>query len=279
MAATAMLLGMAVLAGCATVPERIDEEAARLAFTRSEVQGSAFVHVVYQKLKSIPDDVLHVYLEGDGTPWIRERWVADDPTPRNPLMLRLMALDAVDSVYVGRPCYHGFAHTPPCQPKFWTSARYSREVVASMATVVRRILAERGSSKLHLFGHSGGGTLAMLLAEQLGSTQAVVTLAGNLDVDAWAHHHRYTPLTESLNPARRSPLDPSIRQLHVVGSDDRVILPSFLHAAAPRDTAHNIVQVEGFSHSCCWEKVWPDILQWVTAPSGSLWRPSLGPSG
>jgi len=271
----AVLALICTFAGCVGAPERIDQEAAHLGFTRRAVAGNGFFHVVYQQLKTTSDHVLHVYLEGDGTPWIRERWLADDPTPRKPLMLRLMAFDALDSVYVGRPCYHGLARTPPCTPRFWTSARYSHEVVDSMATVVRRILDERGSNTLRLFGHSGGGTLAMLLAEQLGSTQAVVTLAGNLDVEAWVRYHRYTPLAQSLNPARRSPLDRSIRQLHVIGSDDRIVLPRFLDAAARRGVVRNVVEVEGFTHSCCWEQVWPQILQWVMAPSGASGRPSF----
>ncbi|MGF1612728.1 MAG: alpha/beta fold hydrolase [Gammaproteobacteria bacterium] len=270
--AVALVLVWALI-GCASIPERMDREAAHLGLTRSEVKGHPFRHVVYQKLKPIPDSVLHVYLEGDGSPWIQERWVADDPTPRNPLMLRLMALDSVDSIYVGRPCYHGLARTPPCAPRFWTSARYSREVVDSMASVVRRILEQRGSARLGLFGHSGGGTLAMLMAEELTSTGAVVTLAGNLDVEAWARYHRYTPLLESLDPVRRPPLPRTVRQLHVIGSDDRVILPEFLAEAARRGVVYNVVELEGFTHSCCWEAIWPDILRWAEggafAPSSS----------
>jgi hypothetical protein len=258
-----VLVAIFVVTGCASAPERIDQQALQLGYSRIEVKGNDFTHVVYQKFKSVPDSVLHVYLEGDGSPWVGERWVAEDPTPRNPLMLRLMALDPVDSVYVGRPCYHGFAHTPPCNPTLWTSARYSRGVVDSMATVVRRLLDERGSAALCLFGHSGGGTLAMLLAEQLGSTRAVVTLAGNLDVEAWARYHQYTPLWESLSPVRRAPLDRSISQLHLIGSDDRVILPRFLEGAVQRGVISNVVRLEGVTHSCCWEQIWPAVLRWV----------------
>lgn len=258
-----------VLAGCASAPERIDQEALHLGYRRIEVKGNDFTHVVYQKLKSIPDSVLHVYLEGDGTPWVGERWVADDPTPRNPLMLRLMALDPIDSVYVGRPCYHGFARTPPCNPTFWTSARYSRDVADSMATVVRRILDERGSVALCLFGHSGGGTLAMLLAEQLGSTRAVVTLAGNLDVEAWARYHQYTPLAGSLNPARHSRLGAHVRQLHLVGSDDRRVPPALVEDTIIHQPNAQLRVLEGFTHTCCWEQIWPSVLAWLNGSVGT----------
>ncbi|CAL1241117.1 protein of unknown function [Candidatus Methylocalor cossyra] len=42
---------------------------------------------------------LHVYLEGDGRPW-QTRWhIAEDPTPREPVMLRLMARDHQAALY------------------------------------------------------------------------------------------------------------------------------------------------------------------------------------
>lgn len=251
------------LVGCASAPQRIDQAAAHLGYRRIEVEGKDFVHVVYQNLKPTRGSVLHVYLEGDGTPWIRGRWVADDPTPRNPLMLRLMALDDVDSIYLGRPCYHGFARTPPCKPKYWTSARYSPTVVDSMARVVRRILDERGSQAVCLFGHSGGGTLAMLVAKQLSSTRAVVTLAGNLDVEAWARHHQYTPLSESLNPARQPGLALGVRQLHLVGDNDHRVPPELIRDAVTRWPGAQLRVLEGFSHACCWERIWPSVLAWL----------------
>ncbi len=276
--ATATVLVLAcVPAGCANAPERIDRAAARFGYSRLLVKGDNFSHVVYSKLKSVPDRVLHVYLEGDGTPWIGASWVADDPTPRNPLMLRLMALDPADSIYVGRPCYHGLQRTPPCRANFWTSARYSHEVVDSMAAVVRGIIDERQSAALRLFGHSGGGTLAVLMAQQFKSTEAVITLAGNLDVEAWARAHHYTPLADSLNPARRLPFERAIRQLHLIGSDDTVISPRFLHALARQGKIGNVVEVNGFTHSCCWEAIWPQILNWVTTGVSAPATPRLAP--
>ena len=75
--------------------------------------------------------MLHVYLDGDGTPMLGS-YPAADPTPRDPLVLDLMALDSTPSIYVGRPCYHGLSGAP-CSPSLWTSGRYSEPVVASMA--------------------------------------------------------------------------------------------------------------------------------------------------
>ena len=52
-------------------------------------------------------DYLHVYIEGDGEPFMRNRYISPDPTSKQGLMLSLMALDPAPSVLIGRPCYHG----------------------------------------------------------------------------------------------------------------------------------------------------------------------------
>lgn len=270
-----MLGVLCSLLACTPAAVRVDRQAAELGLTRRIVQGEGFAHVVYEKAGGTRASALHVYLEGDGTPWIRERWIATDPTPRNPLMLRLMALDPGERVYLGRPCYHGLAAMPSCTPELWTFGRYSAPVVDSMVTAVRKLLAERGNPALYLFGHSGGGTLAMLLAERLANTRAVVTLAGNLDIEAWARHHHYTPLVGSLNPAHRPPLAPTVQQLHLVGTDDRLIPPALADGAVARRANSRVVTIKDFTHTCCWEAVWPAVLEWVRSPTDapSLLRP------
>lgn len=112
--------------------------------------------------------------------------MATDPGPRNPLMLKLMALDTAPAVYLGRPCYPGLSRQPPCNPALWTSGRYSPQVLASLARALQTLIRDTGSRGIVLIGHSGGGTLAMLLAARVPDVRAVVTLAGNLDPDACA---------------------------------------------------------------------------------------------
>ena len=134
MACARVALLVALLAcGCASPAARLSSRAADLGFTRAIVAGAGFDHVVFRARAhvggtSIPDAprVLHVYLDGDGSPWTG-REPTDDPTPRNPLVLRLMALDAAPRIYLGRPCYHGLANAPRCTPALWTTRRYARE--------------------------------------------------------------------------------------------------------------------------------------------------------
>ncbi len=252
----------AVLTGCAISQHRdIDQTARASGFERRVVQGKRFQHVIWLNRPARPGDVLHVYLEGDGSPWIRQVWVASDPTPERPLMLRLMRMDDVRSVYLGRPCYFGLAKQPVCEARYWTGARYSEAVVASLQQALQRIIDETGAGELVFMGHSGGGTLAMLLAERFPQTRALVTLAGNLDIDGWTELHGWLPLHESLNPATREPLSPAIYQLHLAGSDDRAIPPALIEAVVARQPGARLVVIPGFSHTCCWERIWPDVLR------------------
>lgn len=253
------------LVACTPSPARhSDERANELGFERAVVPGNRFQHVVYRNQVSARSGVLHVYLEGDGSPWIRERWISSDPGPRKPLMLQLMALDSEASVYLGRPCYHGFSEQRPCHPAMWTYGRYSMPVIDAMAQALDIIVRDQGFRHCVLIGYSGGGTIAMLLAERVSNVLAVVTIAGNLDPDEWARHHEYSPLSTSLNPTRRPPLPARIYQLHVAAGNDDTVPPEMSKAAAIHQQNAELRIIPDYDHVCCWHELWPSILTEVT---------------
>jgi pimeloyl-ACP methyl ester carboxylesterase len=256
----AALLLLALLAGCASPAERIDASAAALGWSRSVDAGIGYAHVVYRN-QSQAGGTLHVYIDNDGTPWAGRYAVAPDPTPERALMLELMALDPAPSLYLGRPCYLGLAAAAPCTPLDWTHGRYAAGVVDSMAAALRRTVAAAPQRRIVLFGHSGGGTLAALLAARLPETVGVVTLGANLDIDAWARLHGYTPLRDSVNPMAQAPLPPGIIQKHYVGSADRNVPPALLRAYRDRHPGAVVTEVPGVDHDCCWRGAWPGILQ------------------
>jgi hypothetical protein len=70
-----------MLAACSTPTERIAKEAANYNFTSLVVEGTGFSHQVYRNnlQNYIQESVLHVYLEGDGSPWINHEKIANDP--------------------------------------------------------------------------------------------------------------------------------------------------------------------------------------------------------
>lgn len=235
---------------------------------REFVQGAGFRHQIIRRGDFRADGVLHVYLEGDGTPWVTRTRIARDPTPRTPLALRLMAMDPAPSLYLGRPCYHGLAQSPGCTPWLWTHGRYGEEVVASMAAAIRNAVGDGAQPEIDLIGYSGGGVLAMLLAERLGNVRQVVTVAGNLDIDAWADYNGYTRLRGSINPATRPALAPGIRQVHLAGEDDRRV-PAWIgrRGIAGQPNAR-FVLIPDFDHRCCWERVWPSLLEAIMGQNG-----------
>jgi len=175
-----------------------------------------------------------------------------------------MELDPALSLYLGRPCYNRWRETDDCDPLLWTLARYSPRVVAAMEQALLSVLAEHSVEEIVLVGYSGGGVLAMLLAERLPEVRAVVTLGANLDLVAWTELHGYTPLLGSLDPARRPPLPPSIWQLHLLGEDDEQIPAEATRRLGER-TAVELVIYPGLDHSCCWGEIWPEVLAKVAS--------------
>jgi hypothetical protein len=250
-----------LLAGCAPA-QRLDALAKEHGLERSVVEANHFQLVVYRNTAREGRGArLHVYLEGDGLPWRTRYEVSWDPTPRDPLALRLMEKDPAPSIYLGRPCYDGQAASAGCGPRMWTDGRYGPQVVSIMQAALARLLAGSPSAGVVLIGYSGGGTLAMLLAPRVHQTRSVITVAGNLDPDRWAQLHRYSPLRGSLNPADEPPLDSSIRQVHYVGSRDHNVPPSIVRAVAKKQPNASVEVIQGFDHRCCWEAAWPSILK------------------
>ncbi|CAI8798340.1 alpha/beta fold hydrolase [Methylocaldum szegediense] len=246
--------------GCASPTQRIAEAAAGFGYQPLELEGKGFKLTAFFKPGAEKTGKpLHLYLEGDGTPWLSRLKISDDPTPRDPVMLRLMALDEGPALYLGRPCYYGHATDPGCSPALWTNRRYGPEVVDSLAHALRVFLSGNGARRLVFFGHSGGGALAVLLASRFPETDAVVTLAGNLDIDAWTGYHGYSPLAGSLNPAEAK--TDGVLEYHFLGEGDRIIPPSVFEPIAKRRPHARVFVLPDFDHRCCWQEVWKEILQ------------------
>ena len=86
----------------------------------------------------------------------------------------------------------------------------------------------------------------------------LVTIAANLDIDAWSDHGGTPRLIDSLNPARQPPLTPSLYQRHYAGGRDSSV-PAQVTRAGANPNAEVIV-VPDYDHRCCWTTLWPSIL-------------------
>ena len=250
------------LTACATPAAHFAKVADDYGFYELTVNSGTFNHRFYIKTNpslSLNKEVLHVYLDGDGSPWNRQRWLNEDPTSRSPMILELMRQDQTTSIFLGRPCYHGFSKSPACHFKYWTSHRYSNEVVISMAQALKNWLEKKPFKRIVLIGYSGGGTLAVLMAPHIANVQTVVTLAANLDVAEWSRYHGYSPLTESLNPATFS-LSADIKQVHIAGLKDHIVPAQIIKSYTDRQVNATYLAYTNYDHHCCWVKAWKSIL-------------------
>lgn len=208
----------------------------------------------YEKGRLVDGTPIHLYLDGDGTPWLGHGRIAADPTSRDRLILDLIKTDPTPSVLIGRPCY--YQASPDCDPALWTARRYSIEVIEQIARAVDQILTRYPGSDITLIGYSGGGTLAMLVAPRIQRVDTVVTIAANLDTRAWAAYHAYSPLTGSLNPADQPPLGAAIKQYHFVGEKDENVPTVLMRHVVEKQPNAELTIVGGFDHACCWPAYW-----------------------
>lgn len=206
-------------------------------------------------------ELLHVYLGGDGRPWLKARYPARDPSGRNPLVLDLMRLDPGPAIYLGRPCYHGLASQVYCTPLLWTMQRYSEPIIDAMGDALRQLVARWQPRAVLLVGYSGGGVLALAIAEQMTLPVYVVTLGSNLDVRAWTDYHGYLPLDGSRDPARSPARYASLPQLHLQGARDSSVPPATTAgytAALPKAA---VLTLQDADHRCCWAAPWKRLLR------------------
>ncbi len=178
---------------------------------------------LYAKLKPhAQGHSLHVYVEGDGRAWLNSRTVSPDPTPNDPVALRLATQDPSDNVaYLARPCQ--YIASKACHYRYWTYARFAPEVVKSLNDAVDQLKNKTGAQRIDLIGFSGGGGLVLLMAAKRADVDRVISVAGNVSTDAWTRYHHITPLKRSLNPVQALPeISQNTRLCFIYGDHDRV---------------------------------------------------------
>lgn len=262
-----------LISGCGrTIPSPASrfDQAEKYAATDSRLQSHVyrsplFDLFAYQTPSGTSSKAIHVYIEGDGLAWKTSSLISDDPTPLNPLALQLMLLDPAEAkMYLGRPCQ--YVTRSSCHRKYWTSHRFAPEVIDSYQRIFDQIKGEYGVSAFVVFGYSGGGAIATLLAAQRDDISLLVTIAGNIDTQFWTKKHYITPLSGSLNPADYAMSLQTIKQFHLVGSRDKIIDESIFLSYQEKfaDKGQlNLRVYDGFDHSSGWLAEWPIILQTI----------------
>ena len=217
--------------------------------------------VVYNAVFTDLADHVHIYIEGDGRPYERPGKPTSNPTSEQLLALRLMAKDNQPAIYLNRPCY-GMTELPPnCDVKYWTSHRYSEDVVQSMESALNELKKGFPSRTFTLIGHSGGGTLAILLASKRKDVRAVISISANVDHLAWSKANHYPVLSGSLNAIDVLPLPSSVKMVNLYGEQDKQVQPVLIINGLSKQKSALNKRYPTFSHSCCWEQIWPDVLR------------------
>ena len=202
-----------------------------------------------------------VYIEGDGNAWHNRFALSADPTPSEPIGLRLAVQDSAPLVvYLARPCqFTGTRDGSLCHPRYWASGRFAPEVIAATAAAIDHYKSLLGAEEVALVGYSGGGAVAALVAAERDDVVGLTTVVGNLDHAAWTAHHEVSPLRASLNPADAAARLSAVPQVHFAGGDDSVMPSLVARAFLARLTTPGqarLAVIEGFDHRCCWVRDW-----------------------
>jgi len=247
-----------LLPACTTPSQHLQTQATQSGFNHIQLNVDGFTLSGFYQFISPGGGLLHVYLEGDGKPWEQGLLPASDPTTRESVMLPLMAQDQSASLYLARPCYNGHAQDPGCSKTLWTGGRYSETVISSMASAIKNFCHQNGYNQLILIGHSGGGSLAILLAAHLPQTRALLTLAANYDIDAWADYHGYSRLHGSINPASQP--NTGIPEWHYLAEQDSNIPVALFFQSLSQRPNSQVAIIPGMDHNHGWQTHWPGIL-------------------
>ena len=226
---------------------------------------------IHARLRATPGaPLLIIYIEGDGLAWRTRSEPSTDPTPLEPVALRLAATDDAPSVaWLARPCqFTGGEKARNCTKAWWTEARYGEPVIASLHASIDTLKLKAGVTSLALAGYSGGGTVAALVAARRDDIAWLKTVASPLDTDAFTTHHKVTPLTASLTPADHAARLSSLPQIHYVGGDDDIVPPVInqaIVASLAKKGCATLKILPGITHGKGWSEAWKERADKIPA--------------
>jgi pimeloyl-ACP methyl ester carboxylesterase len=159
------------------------------------------------------------------------------------------------------------AYATSANKVFWSDGRLAPEVVSAASNAVDQAKRMTSARFVHLLGYSGGGGLAVLLAENRGDVLSLVTIAGLLDTDWWVTTRGYRPLSGSLNPADRVERIAGIPQLHFYGTVDKIIPPEMSQIFSSKVDFRQFQRVPVSSdHYNNWTARWRELLENYVIP-------------
>ena len=205
------------------------------------------------------NQIINIYIEGDGRSWIDRDTISSNPTPTVPFALNFANLDTDNNViYLARPCQYAF--NQKCNESVWTSHQFSKSVLMSYMEVLDAIKEQNNNDKFNLIAYSGGATIALMLAANRSDVNSIRTIAGNLNHNQLSVLTKTTPLYQSISSNDFIFKTKNVPQIHYYGSKDEVIpnqiYLNYLNSFA-KNSCVKIIEVAGFKHaSKDWEHFW-----------------------
>lgn len=252
-------------AGCAQQDARLTANALtnRAEFNSEDLQTKTFLLRALSKI-SPSANILRVYIEGDGFAWASRTQPSTDPTPHNPVGLKLALADpSANVLYLARPCqYIGPPLPAECNARWWTDKRFSPDVIAAMDEALSQVVRRLPGVEIELVGYSGGATIAAQLAARRHDVRSLRTVAGNLDVAMVNQLHHVSAMPDATSAIDVAPTLATLPQIHFSGSEDTTVplavAKHYQHASGARCT--QVVPVPGMQHGSDWAARWPALL-------------------
>ncbi|MDY0028726.1 MAG: hypothetical protein RBR86_02160 [Pseudobdellovibrionaceae bacterium] len=257
-----------MLASCSSPSDRL-ELATRIAASANLDQRTYTLPDYTIKSWSRITDQEHpvnIYIEGDGFAWVNKNTPSRNPTPKNPIGLKLASIDPSPNViYLARPCqFLETGNMQSCKQQDWTSARFSMKIINTYNLLLNQISPAQDGQKFNLIGFSGGANIAGLLASRRNDILSLRTVAGNIDNTAFTKYHHVTSMPESMDVANYTKDIHHIPQIHFVGEKDTIIPPQIASSYLEKTPDTQCIKVRiipDISHTQGWETVWPELLK------------------
>jgi hypothetical protein len=242
-----ILIFFLLLSACATKNQlqKVTELGQQKNFKTKIYHTKNFDIFTLQKISNSKNN-LRIYIEGDGFAYIDKSTPSVDPTPNSHFLLNLALADKSKNIlYIARPCQ--FVMNKNCEEKYWTSDRFSKEIIDAVQVVINNFLKQN----YEFIGYSGGAGIINHLNHK--RTKKIVTIAGNLDLEEFTRIHKISKLVEEKIDYEKLS---KIPQLHFVGMKDKVVpLEVFLayEKKLPKKNFVELRMIEGADHEEGWD--------------------------
>ena len=194
-------------------------------------EQSAYPGTVLVKRSLLKNDRVWVFIESDGAAF--GTWPTGKPAM--PSVKRSVALGLAlqqtggDVMYVARPCQFllGEWASAKCDnPDLWTTQRFSHEAIKLIEAVIERSVGDK-KRPVTLVGHSGGGTVALAIAQrQQFPVACVITLGSPVDLKSWYGLWGAAPPATAVDPANAISAGQTAPVVFISGEHDQLVPPS-----------------------------------------------------